>query len=251
MTSRGISDDAFGADPDDDALDRDLAPDKLAEQRAVRELLRSLPDPGPVPPDVLDRITETLRALDAERAAGAEVVPLRRRTPHRALWLAAAAAVVLGGGGAVVSRLGSDTSPSNSTASVATPRPGSTQRAPVYATGARYGAADLAVRARALLAPAGGAARAPGSGGAQRPGIQAPDLRPAAAPATTVTAVVGCLRALGLRAGQLLAADDATYEGQPAFVLVVDTGGASREVRVTGRDCRPGAAHPLDTVRLP
>ncbi|HKG51246.1 MAG TPA: hypothetical protein VKB14_12465 [Actinomycetales bacterium] len=239
---------------DDDVFDDHLDADALAEQREVRALLSSLPDPGPVPPDVVDRITRTLRTLqeqDAGRtpAAGASVVPITPRRPqHRPLWLAAAAAVVLAGGGAVVSQLASDTSATSTSASVAgssasperTSGDGARGVAPdtsgrVYASGTPYRRADLVRQAAALLAPSPPPA-------AERPG--------AAGLLMDSTALSACLRAVGAAAGSLLAADLGTYEGRPAVVLVV-TGRSGREVVVADQDCRPGAATRLASAPMP
>jgi len=254
---------------DRDFFDDDLDDEALEEQRAVRAMLSSLPDPGPVPPDVLDRINRTLRALqeeDAARAAtssasgadtGATVVPLRRRAAgHRALWLAAAAAVVLSGGGAVVSQLGSDTSARDTAASVAggSPSPEATSGAGargvapaepggrVYASGTDYRRADLVRQALALLAP-----------GPRRPAAELPGAAGLLADPTTLTA---CVRAVGAAPANLLAADLATYEGRPAVVLLLtggsgSTGSSAREVLVADRDCRPGAARRLTSVPVP
>lgn len=252
---------------DRDFFDDDLDDEALEDQRAVRALLSSLPDPGPVPPDVLDRINGTLRALQEEDAAhaatvsasgtGATVVPLRRRAAgHRALWLAAAAAVVLSGGGAVVSQLGSDTSARDTAASVAggsaspeaTSGAGARGVAPaepgghVYASGTDYRRADLVRKALALLAPG------PRPFAAERPGAAGLLADP-----TTLTA---CVRAVGAAPANLLAADLATYEGRPAVVLVLtgvsgSAGGSGREVVVADRDCRPGTARRLTSVPVP
>jgi hypothetical protein len=244
--------------PFEDGLDAD----ELAEQRAVRALLASLPDPGPVPPDVLDRITSTLRSLQEEQqadvrqraalypvAGGATIARPRHRPAGRALWLAAAAAVVLAGGGAVMSRLADDTSPRDSAATAsagasesaaarsATDERGTTQGdllAPVYASGTRYRSADLVRQAQDLLDRrrlAGGPA----------------DSDAAALPRRR--AVAGCLQAVGPTGSTLRAADLATYEGRPAVVLVLATS-RGLEVRVTARTCPPGTAA-LRTAQLP
>jgi hypothetical protein len=262
VSDRDLFDDRRPGDPFDEGADAPfedgLDADELAEQRAVRALLASLPDPGPVPPDVLDRITSTLRALQEEQQAG----PRRRSTlypvaggatavgpPHRpavrALWLAAAAAVVLAGGGAVMSRLADDTSPRDSAASASAstpPRPATDERAaapgdllaPVYASGTDYRREDLVDQARTLLSGrrlAGGPADSD------------------AAPLPRRRAVAGCLQAVGPAGSTLRVADLATYEGRPAVVLVLATS-HGLEVRVTARTCPPGTAA-LRTARLP
>jgi hypothetical protein len=244
---------------DDDLFDDDLDADALEEQRAVRALLSSLPDPGPPPPDVVDRINRTLQALQEQAAGqaparavtGASVVAMRPRRPrHRALWLAAAAAVVLGGGGAVVSQLASDTSANDTAASVASGSAspqgssgaGARGVAPaepggrVYASGTDYRRADLVRQAQALLAPGRRVLLAE---------------RPAAAGLLAdPTVVIACVRAVGGSPDALLAADVATYEGHPAVVLVL-TRPSGRQVLVADRGCRPGAATLLASAPVP
>lgn len=75
---------------------RDREP--AAEDRdptGVRALLSSLPDPGPMPHDLAERITASLRHEQERRGAGASVTPLQGRRDRQAPqhWLAAAAAV--------------------------------------------------------------------------------------------------------------------------------------------------------------
>ena len=264
MSSRDVS--------DDDLFDAGLGAEELVEQRAVRDLLRSLPDPGPVPPDVLDRITQTLHELQAEASggttagvesprvlSGATAVPLRRRPAHRVVWLAAAAALVLSGGGAVVSQLASDNSAGESAASVATRTSesalGSTALdARVHASGTDYRQADLVAQARALLATpplsSAGEREAADDGADQDESGQGVRRPSAPAPLMSSDAVRTCLRALAVDPTNLLSADRATYEGRPALVLVVDAG-AAIQVRVVSPDCRAGAIGELASVRLP
>ena len=283
---RRPDDDRLGADRvdtnrlHDDPLDLDLFEDgldagELAEQRAVRALLASLPDPGPVPPDVLDRITSTLRSLQAEQEAGrgagphplvaahqhaaltsvpvgATAVGSRRRLPTRAVWLAAAAAVVLAGGGAVVSRLADDTSPRESAASAARGSAGSSASesgAPAAGDGATplgdlqapVYASGTRYRGVDLVRQAQALVNARRvAGGPADSGAAAPPRR---------RLVAQCLRVVAPTGSTLLAGDLATYEGRPAVVLVLDTG-AGREVRVTDRSCAPGSTA-LRTAPLP
>ncbi len=74
--------------------DREPAAEDL-DPTGVRALLSSLPDPGPMPHDLADRITASLRQEQEQRAEGSRVTPLPTRgdraAPHH--WLAAAAAV--------------------------------------------------------------------------------------------------------------------------------------------------------------
>jgi hypothetical protein len=268
----GLAHDRLAHDPlDADLFEDGLDPDELADQRAVRALLASLPDPGPVPPDVLDRITSTLRSLQEQLEAGphplaaphqhaalapvpvgATAVGRPRRLPLRGVWLAAAAAVVLAGGGAVVSRLADDSSPRESAASAARDSAGSAAsesgapaagaattppddlQAPVYTSGTRYRSVDLVRQAQALVT-----ARRVAGGPADSGAAALPRRR----------TVADCLRAVAPEGSTLLAGDLATYEGRPAIVLVLATA-AGREVRVTGRTCAPGSTA-VRTAPLP
>jgi hypothetical protein len=88
--------------------DRQPAAEDL-DPTGVRAMLSSLPDPGPMPPDLADRITarlrqeQSLRAGQADELLGATPLASRRARGSAHQWLAAAAAVaVVAVGGAVV-----------------------------------------------------------------------------------------------------------------------------------------------------
>ncbi|MCE0486990.1 hypothetical protein [Ornithinimicrobium sediminis] len=88
--------------------DREPAAEDL-DPTGVRAMLSSLPDPGPMPPDLADRITtrlrqeQSLRAGQADELLGATPLASRRARGSAHQWLAAAAAVaVVAVGGAVV-----------------------------------------------------------------------------------------------------------------------------------------------------
>jgi hypothetical protein len=224
-------------------------------------MLAALPDPGPAPPDVVDRITATLHRLAAEDLApdlprhgasvpgGAVVVPLARRR-LRPLLLAAAAALVVVGGGGVLSQLdltGRSAGSAASTAGGATAEgaakpPSDTKAADgaggavaAVASGRDYTRAGLPDQARQLL-----------STGPQRAVAGLPP-----GPLTSPTGLQACVRALDLPDARLLAADLATFEGAPAAVIVLQASGGQREVWVVDRACRPGADGTKYFAQLP
>lgn len=257
------------------------------QQRDVRDVLRSLPDPGVLPPDVatalsdrLSRLTSddvavddvavegtrrSLEHVDEGSAAGATVVPLRRpegREPGRrarALLAVAAAVVVLGGGGAaVVSRPWSGAD-SASTASggaaqreVATDSASKAAREHVVSSGTNYRRATLDDQVRALLAAstAGPPASSPTSsaGGGEAPSLAGGDD---SGPLSTPAGLASCLSALGVDAGQVTAVDLAEFEGEPAAVIVLRGTDGGQDVWVVGRQCRQGADDTRYFTRLP
>lgn len=237
------------------------------QQRAVRDLLRGLPGPGPIPPDVatalrvaLERLTpddvEPAEPVSRPGAGGPTVVPLAaptRRLPERARpWLAAAAAVVvLGGGGAMLWRpwaAGTGTSASGSSAGnsfaesdTATGGKLTDRQAHdlVQASGTDYTKRDLAaqVRTRLLSGAAAGSAGVPSGASGDR--------------LTSPSGLTSCLSALGVAAGAVTAVDLARFEGRPAAVVVLRAEGGGEDVWVVGRDCRQGDDQTRYFVRLP
>lgn len=233
----------------------------------IRALLGSMPDPGPMPTDLVARITASL-AAEQEARAGAVVVPLHRRaaqrserpgpvelTGRRRRWqrfaVAAAVAAVavvalptLVGAGptswlASLTGVGGQSSESSASmldaqrsgaASPATPRAMS-QAAPgvasITASGTAYSASTLTTQARAVLTRAGTSTEPAAGGGA--------------APAATATGLATCLRALGVEPGSAVHADVGTLDGAAAVVAVVSTPTGSTVYAVP-----PGcdAAHP-------
>lgn len=218
----------------------------------MRALLSSLPDPGPMPADLVERITASLEQQAEQGHSsgalhGAGVVPLHRRHPWRAAFLAAAsaAAVLL-----VAVPLATGRAPGNLSAlfggasSVAgsAADSGSMERAgrsaqgssgaavgavSVRMTGTAYTRAGLAGQARALLAST------------------APLLHPTAAaqpapigPMSTPAGVRACADVLGIAPEEPIAADVADFDGQPAAVLVVGQTAAPTAYAVS-RHCGP------------
>jgi len=69
-------------------------PEDLDDPTGVRALLAGLPDPGPMPTHLVDRINASI-AAEQEARGGTRVVSLaERRRPWRRIGLAAAAAAV-------------------------------------------------------------------------------------------------------------------------------------------------------------
>lgn len=229
----------------------------------IRELLSALPDPGPMPADLVSRINASIAAEQSAREGGGTVVPLRpRRWGWQHVGVAAAAAAILGfglpalltgtgpgdvmaslsggsaadsgSGAAASSESGSDT---NSGSGVA-PRTQSSSgpdlrvRGPLgqvslAASGTAYTAAALATQAAAVHYTARDSAAAP---------------KASRGPADSETGLRACLTAIGVQAWMPVAADVATLDGAPAVVAVVsnDTG---RTVYAVSPAC--DAAHPL------
>lgn len=210
---------------------------ELVAQQEVRAALSNLPDPGPLPDDLMARLGAALDALPpitengvSEAPVHRTVVPLdaerARRHPRRP-WLAAAAAVVvMGAGGYVVHDLAPEGRSASSASTALEPRAslapdGSTlSQGVLVSSGTSYTRAQLSQQVGAVLnrrvAPLAGIA-SPGS-----------------------VSVAQCLRAIDASAATPLLADVALFEGQPVLVLVVRTQAGAREVWVVARSCRPG-----------
>jgi hypothetical protein len=229
-----------GSSPDDD------------DQTGVRALLSGLPEPDPMPAYLVERIGASLAAEQAQRehASGTSVVPMlaaRRRRPGRVLFAAAgaAAAVVLA---AVV---GNSMQPNNQSITASD----TLQSAESPQSREAYGAA-----------PPGADDKASGGGAAPTSSIQVRssevrytesgfvtqarslgDTAVAAAKPTTAHSLsdaristagglTECLGAIGAGGAQQVVADLATYEGQPAVIIVATTDGIPTAYAV-GRDC--------------
>jgi hypothetical protein len=232
----------------------------------VRALLASIPDPGAMPERFAGRIEAALREearlkvdpgpLTSDELDNAVLAPLlRQRQRPRPLLaaaaVAAAAAVVAVGGSALhlSKRANGEASLGDPSAVVTTPgRPSVSATAPTP-TGASpassasssdpnlhiqlsrtaYDAANLPVRARALLTKPD----AP----VQVLAAEAPLLGPIATP----TGLTSCLRELGVPLGSVVHTDLATYEGRPVAVIVVSAGPGGDTAWVVRRSCTTGA----------
>lgn len=224
-------------------------PDPEDDPTGMRALLSSLPDPGPMPEDLVTRITASL-AAEREGHAPVEPIAHRRRPLWRTAGLAAAAVAVIGIGGtslltstapgdlgALFGNGGGDTSSAageaatrDSGGGVGGERPqSSTVAMSVHHSNTAYTSAALADQANTLLADPG---ETLGPNDPESPGI---------GPIGTETGLRSCLAALTSEAFAQVTADLGTYEGTPAAVLVLttDTGHTAYVVK---RSCTTG--HP-------
>lgn len=240
-------------------LEPSLDPDVEAQ---VRSLLASVPD-APMPSDVEDRILLALAAERASRGAGrVPAVPrrdgqadhdvltplIRQRQRPRPLFaaaaVAAAAAVVAVGGSA----LHLSKRPSGSAAAVVASSPTAGTSAPergvstglassgpsvhIQLSRTAYDASTIAAQARRLLTSPATPLR---EGAAESPSL---------GPIATEIGLASCLGALGVREPDFVAADLATYAGEPAAIIVVTRDGTSTAYAVR-RHCTTGDAQVL------
>lgn len=214
----------------------------------IRELLSALPDPGPMPADLVARINASIAAEQSarERSAtgGATVVPLRRRGwGWQQVGVAAAAVAILAfglpalltgtGPGDVMASLSGRGSAADSASSAAggadsgseagaapgtqpSSSPdqrvrGSVGQVTLVTSGTAYTAAALASQARAVPYSA-------------KDSVAAPKASRGAA--ESETGLRACLTAIGVQPWMPVRGDLATLDGAPAVVAVVssDTG---------------------------
>lgn len=263
--------------PDPDDLEQDPT--------GIRALLGSLPDPGPMPEDLVARIQASLTAEQAARlrhdgtaggdhadgAPGATVVPLapRRRWGWRQLGVAAAVvaaagvgipALAGGGLGGVTALLSGESSGSSagSAASTALSSPALTPppdgaTSPGIAVGERApgatGPVTLVGTGTAYTAAALVQQVRTSRENGTSPGKGVP--AGTAGPAESQEGLRACLTTLGVEAWMPVWADVASYEGREAVVAVVssDTG---QQVYAVGPDCdRTHPARLAGPVPLP
>jgi hypothetical protein len=241
----------------------------------MRALLANLPDPGPMPDDLVARITAALSAEVAAEAgtgagtaagatasaapsppatgATAAVVPIRRRRfGLRHLGVAAAVVAALGLGGVVLS-----TTPNALTASIGAGGGsdskaasagraedlGSHQGAPApkAALVPPAGSGDVVVvmsgRSYAVAELAAGARALADASGEPLPTLSAES--PGIGPIGTPLGARACADALGVPADAGLLVDVAEVDGRPAAVLVADTP-AGRSAYAVERSCTTG-----------
>ncbi len=227
----------------------------------IRALLSALPDPGPMPHDLVDRINASIAAEQTARQTtreGATVVPLRSRRWGWQHWgaAAAAAAVIVVGGSALVSGTG----PGDVLASI---RGGSSADSDSSAGDSAASAPELqSGTGSSMSAPSTGGQRVQGSVGdvqlvasgtaytSTDLGKQAGERLPAAlqdsakaeeARPDSGAGLRACLTALGIPSSTPIRADVATLDGAPAVIAVVqaDTG---QTVYAVAPEC--DATHP-------
>lgn len=226
----------------------------------MRALLRGLPDPGPMPPQLVDRIQASLAA---ERT-GATVLDLetfraRRRPALRPVhWAAAAGLVAVAGGGLLATGSGGG---------LLTAFSGGTTSASTLSAGAESVARDSAGGAGIAGGPNTGSSVATGSGGPVAvimtgASWSGTDLGPAAraalalpAPALPEQAADGpasggpvgtpagareCADALGVPTDATVLVDLGSHDGAPAALVVATSTTGAHTAYVVGRDCRHG-----------
>ncbi len=230
----------------------------------IRHLLGSLPDPGPVPPELVERINATLAAEQAAREARHQtVVPLRPRR-RRTIGLVAAAAAVIaigvpalvtGTGPGAVTALFRDTSTQSQAAG------GATSESPADKGGPERGPAqDSGGRAMSPTGPVGIhlSDTAYTSGGfpeqaaafRDNPGEPLRTLAaeaPSIGPMGTEKGLRQCLEALGVEAWKPVLADLATFDGGDAIVFVISSDTGQSAIAVA-RPCTRGQVERLAEV---
>jgi hypothetical protein len=244
---------------------------ELAALTDVRERLAAAAEVEAMPPDVVARLDQALAAVAAEPASTAvtrSVIPLRepqRSSPRGLRWLQAAAVVVLilAGGAVAVSALrGSDDNSVKDT-SASTGSAGGRAAAdagsyPVTASGRHWTKASVEAGVPQLLTgtlsptlpPSSFSAQDNGSGAAEAPRALAgvPAARLAGGPA-----LADCVTELAGGPATPLAVDLATFDGQPAaVVLLPGIGGPGRvDVWVVPPDCGQGKGQFLYYANVP
>lgn len=246
-------------------------PDDEEDPTGIHDLLSSLPDPGPMPADLTQRISDILAEEQRARSDGAGPwtgrSPARRLTTPRVIGgLAAAAAVAavaavginaLGGIGsspppastqAELTQGANRSSPGGASEFAAAPAHPETVPQPqrgaavsarqvagirIHTTGTDYTTTTFAQRAQQLVVAAGPAEEPnqPLSAGVDRWG-----------PMAVPSGVRDCLTAQRIAASGDVIVDLATFEGRPAAVLVTENGQRQRQARVVSRDCGIGRA---------
>jgi len=238
------------------------------QERAVTELLAGLPV-GPMPQDVADRIDSALRREAASRSAGAPsptVVPLAtvpKQRSRRARVLEVAAGVALLGGAVLV---GVNVLGDSDAELTATPEAAADVQ--VVSSGTSYTEAEfetqLAVLAPAVSRTTAGQDSTEGqdsAGGQDSP--SAPDVAgstPEPVPvvsdeyvtslyALPMAALEECLRALNPETSPQVV-DAASYETEPALVVVYSATAGDWDVFAVGIDCSAEDEHLLRYQRI-
>lgn len=211
----------------------------------MRDLLRSLPEPGPMPQDVTDRITAALAAEQAGRADDehSNVTPLSRtgrtaskpggRRMMQAVGGLVAAAAVAAVAVVGVNALQHDDAPVSAIPSGTAQHSASSDelagRVQVESSGTKYSGAAFNTQAASMASS--DSARIPDAAVVAKFGSL-----------TSPRAIVGCVRSIG---GSLLdnpshiKVDLATYDGKPALVIVV-TKGSKQTAFAVSTTCSKG-----------
>lgn len=222
----------------------------LADQLAVRRVLQHVPDPGPMPADVIARLDSALASAGTTTVAPpASVVPLRpaeRRSGvlgrlaesrvTKSLVAAAAVGLIGIGGYSAISRNtsstagGSAASRANDSSAGGGTVPKTAERLSdvhAQASGTAYTKANIAGLVTQRLA----APQALSGGDSAFEGKS---------PLATTSGLQACLRGLDATTAVPKLVDLATYEGKPAAILVLPTASGGEELWVVSRTCSPG-----------
>ena len=217
------------------AADRD-------DPTGIRALLQALPDPGPMPPEVMARISASLReeagrlpSGDATLTGTGQVVPLvspsrarrSRVTAWRMLSGAAAVVIAVGLGSMAMSRLPLGGSDAASGAAVggaapelATAADGAARIVGVTESGTTYTVTGLADQAADLVAQ------------------RQTDEQMSGSSALDTTQLAACLGGLGLDALEgAVFVDLGVFEGQPALLIAVDRPQQAPAAVIVAPDC--------------
>lgn len=218
----------------------------------MRDLLRSLPDPGPMPPDVAARITAALAQEHHERSGDGHstVTPLTRTArpagtrPASRRWMQAVGGVVAAAAVAAVAVVGVNSLRHDTAPTSAIPSGGARHtlsadqlagRTQIEATGTNY--TDSAFNTQAASLATGSVGSTP-----------RPPLVTEFGSLTKPGALVACARSIG---GSLLdnpssiRVDLATFDGRPAVIIVVTDKGKQTAFAVSStcsRGDKPYAA---------
>ena len=232
-----------GSSPDDD------------DQTGVRAMLSALPEPDPMPAYLVERISASLAAEQDQRAdaySGTSVTPMlatMRRRRGRLLFAiagAAAAVVLIGVAGKGLlgtsqTNGGSDTAASaitsgsregraavppsaNDQSGALAGRASTPASIQIRSSDVRYTEASFVTQARALNDAAFDSVAPKAAGSLQAGSIG------------TTGGLTACLKAIGADSAQIVQADLAFYEGQPAVIIVATTDGKPTAY-VVGREC--------------
>lgn len=214
----------------------------------VRDLLQSMPDPGPMPQDISDRITAALAAEQQARAAGTthdNVAPLTRgdrpaRSSSRGgnRWMRAVGGLVAAAAVAAVAVVGVNTLQNDNAPTSAVPSGGATRsasadqlagRTRVEASGTNYSTASFNTQAASMAS--GDSSATPD-----------PSMLKEFGALANPQALVQCARTIG---GSLLddpsniKVDLATFDGKPAVIIVVTNHGKKSAFAVSS-SCSKG-----------
>jgi hypothetical protein len=259
------ADDATPGTPTDIELDEGV-------QAAVRTLLRSIPEPGPMPVELSRRIEGSLAQAAVRRSGDHElfdelgfgepgavhavedaddtilfsggsdrgqddddVVPLLRRKWPLVGVAAALVAFLALAGAVIVQQRGSNSGLAAIPAQGTAA--GSAGSVHVQVSNTAYSKGDLVTGAQALIASPG-------------PDASTGDA-PSAGPLVTQAGAAACVQALGAGDAGSVSIDLAQYEGQPAAIVVVRRSD-STSVYAVERDCGAGDAGVIqDAVEVP